>query len=57
MKKRISITVDDRVLKKVDDLINNNDIRNRSHAVEHILRKYFDSKKIRKAVILAGGMA
>lgn len=55
MKKRISLTVDDRILKKVDDLINNNDIRNRSHAVEHILRKYFDSKKIRKAVILAGG--
>jgi NDP-sugar pyrophosphorylase family protein len=51
---RITITLDNLILKKVDRLIDKNKIRNRSHAIEYILNKYTESN-VHKAVILAGG--
>ena len=51
---RITITLDNLILKKVDNLIDKNKIRNRSHAIEYILNQYTESN-VHKAVILAGG--
>jgi UDP-N-acetylglucosamine pyrophosphorylase len=51
---RITITLDNLTLAKVDRLIDKNTIRNRSHAIEYVLNQYSQSN-VRKAVILAGG--
>lgn len=51
---RLTITLREDLLKEVDRLIDNEKIRNRSHAIESILSNYFKTK-IDKAVILAGG--
>jgi len=51
---RITITLDNLILKKVDRLIDKQTIRNRSHAIEYILNQYTMSK-VNKAIILAGG--
>ncbi len=53
-KSRLTITLDQDVLKQLDEHIDGKRIRNRSHAIEYVLSKYF-APKIRKAVILAGG--
>lgn len=53
-KKRLTITLDPKILKKVDSIINNKSVLNRSHAIETILKDYFGSS-IDTAVILAGG--
>lgn len=51
---RITITLDQHTLNKVDQLIDKNTIRNRSHAIEFVLNQYLASG-VKKAVILAGG--
>ncbi|MFA9289045.1 MAG: sugar phosphate nucleotidyltransferase [Weeksellaceae bacterium] len=51
---RITITLDSQVLKKIDQLIDKKQIRNRSHAIEFILQQY-TQHSVKKAVILAGG--
>jgi len=51
---RLTITLKKEILKNLDKHIDGSRIRNRSHAVEYILGKYF-SPKVKKAVILAGG--
>lgn len=56
IKKRISMTLDKDLLKKVDEMIDDKYIRNRSQAFEVILMDRFLKEKIRKAVILAGGL-
>jgi len=53
-KKRLTITLDPTILKRVDSIINNKSILNRSHAIETILKDYFGSS-IDTAIILAGG--
>jgi NDP-sugar pyrophosphorylase family protein len=53
MKKKISITLSDPIIKSVDTLIDRLFIRNRSQAIEVVLKKTFDKNKI--AVILLGG--
>lgn len=53
MKRKISITVDDKLLKGVDHLVDNLIIRNRSQAIEHLLAKGLNENRI--AVILSGG--
>lgn len=53
-RERITITIKPSVLKKLDEIIDKKNIRNRSHAIEKILEEYFQSK-IDTAVILAGG--
>ena len=51
---RLTITLKNDVLKQLDEYIDGARIRNRSHAIEYVLSKYF-APKIRHAVILAGG--
>ncbi|MDX9893539.1 MAG: nucleotidyltransferase family protein [Patescibacteria group bacterium] len=51
---RLTITLKKDILRPLDDYIDGSRIRNRSHAIEYVLSKYF-APKIKKAVILAGG--
>lgn len=53
MKKKISITLDERISKELDSLIDGIRIRNKSQAIEFLLRKSLSEKHT--AVILAGG--
>ncbi len=55
MKERVTITIDSPLIKDIDKLIDGFKIRNRSHAIEYLLRKSLGKKKPRKALILAGG--
>ncbi|MCW1296174.1 MAG: sugar phosphate nucleotidyltransferase [Candidatus Parvarchaeota archaeon] len=55
MKRRLSITVDDRIIKKIDSVIDGRVIRSRSHAIEYFLTRALGEGKLRKAFILAGG--
>ncbi|MCL4381404.1 sugar phosphate nucleotidyltransferase [Candidatus Marsarchaeota archaeon] len=55
MKKQISITLDSELLNKVDVFIDGAEIRNRSHAIEKILRSAVSQSNPKKAVIFAGG--
>jgi NDP-sugar pyrophosphorylase family protein len=51
----ISLTIDKGILSEVDKLIDGNTIRNRSHSIEVLLSRVIDTKKVKKAFILAGG--
>lgn len=53
MKEKISITLDKNLLKSIDSVIDNLYIRNRSQAIEYLIKKVVDESKT--AVILAGG--
>ncbi|MDP7116123.1 MAG: sugar phosphate nucleotidyltransferase [Candidatus Woesearchaeota archaeon] len=53
MKEKISITVNKKTLDEIDALIDNVFIRNRSHAIEHLVESSLGKNKV--AVILAGG--
>ena len=55
MKERITLTIDEKILEKVDRLINGLSIRNRSHAIELILSKYMNFRELKTALILSGG--
>lgn len=52
-KKRLTITLSASTLNKIDGLVDNKQIRSRSHAIEAILEKNL-TPQINKAVILAG---
>ena len=54
MKSRLTITLPDSLLTQVDDLVDKQTIRNRSHAIEHLIRQSL-TPQITTAVILAGG--
>jgi len=54
-RERITITLQKNILKKLDKLINNNTVRNRSHAIESILIDQLKSKIFNYAIILGGG--
>jgi len=53
MKTKISITIDDNMLSLVDSIVDNVYIRNRSQAIEHLVKSAVGEN--RTAVILAGG--
>ncbi|NQV09259.1 NDP-sugar synthase [Candidatus Woesearchaeota archaeon] len=53
MKKKISITIDEKTLGDIDTIIDYIYIRNRSQAIEHLVRNSLGDNKT--AVILAGG--
>ena len=53
MKKKISITINEKVIRDIDSLVDNINIKNRSQAIEYVLQSSLGEKKI--AVILAGG--
>ncbi len=55
MKERLTITLDSPLINDIDSVIDGIYIRNRSHAIEYLLRKALNHKKPRKALILAGG--
>ena len=55
-KHRISITLDEDVVKRIDRIVTGADIKNRSHAIERLLIKYLDEQKMTHAVILCGGV-
>jgi NDP-sugar pyrophosphorylase family protein len=52
MKQKISITVNDKILRDVDSIVDNIYIRNRSQAFEYLVEKAMEEDRI--AVILAG---
>jgi len=54
MKSRLTITLSESTLKKIDQIIDKKTIRNRSHAIEHLLEQSLEPT-IDSAVILAGG--
>jgi len=51
---RLTITLKKSVVSELDQLIDGDTLRNRSHAIEYVLSQYF-KPMIRKAIILAGG--
>lgn len=53
-KQRLTITLDEEILKRVDAAIDGNKIRNRSHAIEYLLSTCLLPKST-KVLILAGG--
>lgn len=55
MKERLTITLDQEILKKIDESIDGVNIRNRSHAIEKILDAALLESVPNRAVILAGG--
>jgi NDP-sugar pyrophosphorylase family protein len=54
MKQKISITIDEQALKSIDAIIDNIYIRNRSQAIEYLVKNALGENKT--AVILAGGV-
>ena len=55
MKERITITIDEDLLNEIDHQIDGRIIKNRSHAIELNISKALHQKKLRQAIILAGG--
>jgi len=53
MKRKISITMNEKTIKEVDSMVNGISIRNRSQAIEFLVNKSLGENKV--AVILAGG--
>lgn len=53
MKTRLTITLPPDLLKTIDKLVDRKSIRNRSHAIEHLIRQSLGAK-VTTAVILAG---
>ncbi len=54
-KERITITIDKKMLEKIDNVIDGNRIRNRSHAIEDLLSTALGKTAVGTAFILAGG--
>ncbi|MDD5111102.1 MAG: sugar phosphate nucleotidyltransferase [Candidatus Altiarchaeota archaeon] len=54
-RERLTITLRDDMLKKVDGMVDNIRIRNRSHAIEVLLSRALSTRSISHAVLLAGG--
>ena len=54
MKSRLTITLSDTILSAVDRMIDGQDIRNRSHAIEHLIHKSL-TPSVTTALLLAGG--
>lgn len=55
MKERLTITLDKNLLSVIDSTIDGVNIRNRSHAIEHLLNSAVRRSNYKKAVIFAGG--
>ncbi len=54
-KQRVTITVDKDLLDEIKSHVDGLRIRSTSEAINNFLKEYLDSKKVRTAVILAGG--
>jgi len=55
MKERVTITIEQNLLKEIDEQIDGTVIKNRSHAIELALTKCSQHKTLNQAIILAGG--
>ncbi len=55
MKNRITITINEKTLEKIDKTVDGINIPNRSIAIERIIKEHFEPNKSRIALILAGG--
>jgi len=55
MKERVTITLESTLISELDDTVDGTRIRNRSHAIEFLLRKSLNHRSPKKALILAGG--
>ncbi|MDD5192384.1 MAG: ribbon-helix-helix domain-containing protein [Candidatus Nanoarchaeia archaeon] len=45
MKQKISITIDEEAIKTIEELLKDSQFRNRSHVIEHSLRKFLEENK------------
>ncbi len=54
-RERLTITLRNDLLRELDSMVDGIEVRNRSHAIEVLLSKALDVRRVRKAVILAGG--
>ena len=54
-KERVTINIDSGVLKAIDTKVDGHTIRNRSHAIEHLVRKAIKNHSLSTAFILVGG--
>ncbi|MBD3388548.1 MAG: NTP transferase domain-containing protein [Candidatus Altiarchaeales archaeon] len=54
-RERLTITLRKDLLKELDSTVDGINVRNRSHAIEILISRVLESRKVRKAVILAGG--
>lgn len=54
-KHRISITLDEDLVTRIDRIVDGYNIKNRSHAIEKILIKTLNEQSIKQAIILCGG--
>ncbi|MDI6778522.1 MAG: sugar phosphate nucleotidyltransferase [Patescibacteria group bacterium] len=54
-RQRLTITLDDQLLRKIDKRVDGHKIRNRSHAIEALLNDKLQSKILKKAIVLGGG--
>ena len=55
MKERITITLDENLIKQIDKRIDGLDIKNRSQEIENLLSESLGTNIPRKAVLLVGG--
>ncbi len=55
MRERLTITINKSLLKKIDNLIDGVYLRNRSHAIESLIKKSLNINSPKTAFILAGG--
>ncbi len=54
MLERITITIKKELLEKLDSIIDNKEVKNRSHAIEKMIEKGMNSKNIDTILIMAG---
>ncbi|NOR85222.1 hypothetical protein GQ473_03825 [archaeon] len=54
-KLRISLTLNEDIVNKIDNLTDGQEMKNRSDTIEKILIKHFEKQKLKQAIILCGG--
>ncbi|MFH1285270.1 MAG: nucleotidyltransferase family protein [Candidatus Micrarchaeota archaeon] len=55
MREKIAFSIESALLKKVDSLVDGENVKSRSHSIEILLRKALGERKMNSALILAGG--
>lgn len=56
MVSRITITINRDILKRIDNMVDGRQIRNRSHAIESLIGKALSKSSVGTVIILAGGL-
>src|SRR3989344_6999623 len=55
MVERVTITIEKDLLERIDKLVDKRSVKNRSHAVETLIRRSLSKTDITTAIIMAGG--